>query len=587
MTCVPPAARERKDPRMQSDGTDSPGLKSPTRTESPPTGTASPGGPRHVRVPIVGTDNLDQRELMARALAYLFAAGSLLTLVLFAILPHPEASAPGVLGVVCLTFAIAAGIELGAELIPDGAYPWLLATGSGLIGAVVYFRGSPTMAHGLFYLWVTCYSFYFFNRAVALAELAFAAGTYAVALHAVSHPPAHVPELWLVTLGTMLVAGVMIAALRHRMDDMVHGLANAARTDVLTGLLNRRGFEEAFELELERARRGGHALSVLVGDLDNFKHINDRFGHHAGDLALVRTSDILERRKRRIDTVARLGGEEFALIVPDADDHAAYMLAERLRTALRDAFASEQVPITISFGVANFPTHGDTNAALLGVADDALYAAKELGRDRTVIYSREVAGILAPIDHPNGPRNEHLATVLALAEALDVRGAMTARHSETVGRYAELIAREIGLPPDVVGRIRIAGLLHDIGKIAVSNVLLTKPAPLSEEEWIEMRRHAEIGARILANARLSDIGEWVLAHHERPDGDGFPFGIANGNIPLESRILAVADAYEAMTSDRAYRSAIRPDAAMAELRRCAGTQFDPQVVEAFIAAMGS
>jgi diguanylate cyclase (GGDEF)-like protein/putative nucleotidyltransferase with HDIG domain len=324
---------------------------------------------------------------------------------------------------------------------------------------------------------------------------------------------------------------------------------------------------------------------VLVGDLDNFKHINDRFGHHAGDVALARTSEILERRKRRIDTVARLGGEEFALIVPDADNHAAYMLAERLRIALREAFATENVPITISFGVASFPTQGQTYEALLGVADDALYAAKELGRDRTVIYSREVAGILTPIDHPNGPRNEHLATVLALAEALDVRDAATARHSETVGRYAELIAREMGLPPNVVGRVRLAGMLHDIGKIAVSDILLTKPAPLSDEEWIEMRRHAEIGARILANARLSDIGEWVLAHHERHDGDGFPFGISNGDIPLEARILAVADAYEAMTSDRAYRSAMPAEAALEELRRCAGTQFDPRVVEAFLAAM--
>jgi putative nucleotidyltransferase with HDIG domain len=175
--------------------------------------------------------------------------------------------------------------------------------------------------------------------------------------------------------------------------------------------------------------------------------------------------------------------------------------------------------------------------------------------------------------------------VLALAEALDVRDAATARHSETVGRYAELIAREIGLPPDVVGRVRLAGMLHDIGKIAVSNMLLTKPEPLTSEEWVEMRRHAEIGARILANARLADIGQWVLAHHERPDGDGFPFGIGNGDIPLEARILAVADAYEAMTSDRAYKAAMAPHEARLELRRCAGSQFDPRIVEALLVAL--
>src|SRR5207244_3296201 len=166
------------------------------------------------------------------------------------------------------------------------------------------------------------------------------------------------------------------------------------------------------------------------------KPLTDPSAHRRGDGALARASQLLERRKRRIDTVARLGGEEFALIVPEADDHAAYMLAERLRTALREDSSDGPGPVTISFGVASFPAHGDSYGSLLGAADDALYAAKELGRDRTVIYSREVIGILTPIDHQNGPRSEHLATVLALADALDHRDAATARHSKTVGRYA-------------------------------------------------------------------------------------------------------------------------------------------------------
>jgi diguanylate cyclase (GGDEF)-like protein/putative nucleotidyltransferase with HDIG domain len=528
---------------------------------------------------------MDRRDLMSRSLAYLFGAGALSTLLLFALLPHPEASTAGMLTVVSLAFAVGVGIEVGSELIPEPAYPWLLACASALIGAAIYFRASSTTAFALFYVWVACYSFYFFKRRVAVAETVLAGFTYAVALDALPEPPAHAAELWLITIGTLLVAGIVITGLRLRIEEMVAGLANAARTDVLTGLLNRRGFEEAFELELERARRGGHALSVLVGDLDHFKQINDRFGHHRGDLALGRASDILELRKRRIDTVARLGGEEFALIVPEADDHAAYMLAERLRTALREEFRDGPGPVTISFGVASFPAHGDTYETLLGAADDALYAAKELGRDRTVIYSREVIGILTPIDYENGPRSEHLATVLALADALDHRDAATARHSKTVGRYAALIARQIGLPAEVVERVRIAGMLHDIGKIALSSMLLTKPDPLSAEEWVEIRRHAEIGARILANARLGDIGEWVLAHHERPDGDGFPFGIANGDIPIEARILAVADAYEAMTTDRPYKPAMTPEEARRELLRCSGTQFDERVVEAFLVAL--
>jgi diguanylate cyclase (GGDEF)-like protein/putative nucleotidyltransferase with HDIG domain len=416
-------------------------------------------------------------------------------------------------------------------------------------------------------------------------QLALAVAGYAVVLEYAAHPPQHTLEEWLLTFGSLVVACVLVLTLRRHVDDTVGGLADAARTDPLTGLLNRRGFEEAFELELERARRGDGKLSVVIGDLDHFKHVNDRFGHHEGDRALARASQILDEEKRRIDTVARLGGEEFALIVPDTVDRRSFMLAERLRQALRDEFADDPVKVTISFGVASFPEHGTTRQELLGAADDALYAAKELGRDRTVIYSKEVVGVLTPVNGRNGARNEQLATVLALADALDIRDARTARHSQTVARLAEITARELGLPEATVEQVRLAGLLHDVGNIAVSNMLLSKPGPLSDEEWHEIRRHSEIGARILANARLGEIGQWVLAHHERVDGGGFPAGLERTAIPIEARILAVADAFEAMTSERAYRPALTRDEAMRELRHNAGSQFDPGVVEVFARAL--
>ena len=273
------------------------------------------------------------------------------------------------------------------------------------------------------------------------------------------------------------------------------------------------------------------------------------------------------------------------MIVPDTVDRRSFMLAERLRQATRDEFADDAVKLTISFGVASFPQHGATRHELLGAADDALYAAKELGRDRTVIYSKEVVGVLTPANGRNGARNQQLATVLALADALDIRDARTARHSQTVARLAEITARELGLSESTVEQVRLAGLLHDVGNIAVSNMLLSKPGPLSPEEWNEIRRHSEIGARILANARLGDIGQWVLAHHERVDGSGFPSGISNGSIPLEARILSVADAFEAMVSERPHRPALTRMAAMEELRRNAGTQFDVEVVDAFVRAL--
>jgi diguanylate cyclase (GGDEF)-like protein/putative nucleotidyltransferase with HDIG domain len=362
-------------------------------------------------------------------------------------------------------------------------------------------------------------------------------------------------------------------------------MAEMARTDALTGLLNRRGFSETIDLELERARRGEYGVSVIVGDLDHFKALNDRFGHRAGDVSLQAFGKLCALHGRRIDSSARIGGEEFALILPHTDEHGAFVVAERLRRALRENPPVEDAMLSVSFGVATFPRHGSTSDALLHAADQALYAAKELGRDRSVIYSPEVSSSLRAGARPSPGGREHVAAVLVLAETLDLRDTGTALHSQTVGRYAELIAQELDLPEERVDRIRLAGLLHDVGKLGVPDQVLRKPGKLDDAEWAEIRKHPELGARILAGANLDDIAGWVLAHHERPDGGGYPFGLPAEQIPLEARILAVADAYEAMTADRVYRPGMGHDAAMAELRRHTGTQFDPPVVDAFLAAL--
>jgi diguanylate cyclase (GGDEF)-like protein/putative nucleotidyltransferase with HDIG domain len=371
---------------------------------------------------------------------------------------------------------------------------------------------------------------------------------------------------------------------RRRITGLSARLADANRTDPLTGLINRRAFEELLELELERAVRAGRPMSVIVGDIDCFRSVNEQHGHAAGDAALQSVATNALKWKRRIDVAARVGGEEFALLLPETDERGAFIVAERLRRATHRSFGEDTVGVKFSFGVATAPAHGGDAGALLRAADHAIAAAKDLGGDRTVIYSDEVARALA---HAGGQAGSELqlATVIALAEALDIRDTGTGQHSHTVGRYAELMARELGLDEEQVERVQLAGVLHDIGKIGISDGVLSKPGPLDATEWQEMYTHPEIGARLLSRPEFADLREWILAHHERPDGLGYPRALSGEEIPLEARILAVADAYEAMTADRCYRPALGVEAARAELEAGAGTQFDATVVRALLSAL--
>jgi diguanylate cyclase (GGDEF)-like protein/putative nucleotidyltransferase with HDIG domain len=381
-----------------------------------------------------------------------------------------------------------------------------------------------------------------------------------------------------------IALGVVALRQHRRIARLRARIAGANHTDPLTGLLNRRAFEELLELELERTGRAGRPLSVIVGDIDNFRAVNERHGHAAGDAALQAVAANALKWKRRIDQAARIGGEEFALLLPETDERGAFIVAERLRRATHRSFSDSQVGVNFSFGVATAPGHAADAVALLGVADRATAAAKDLGGDRTVIYSDDVARTLS--DSGGEAAGElQLATVIALAEALDIRDTATGRHSQTVGRYAELMARALGFDEDRVERVRLAGVLHDIGKIGISDQVVSKPGPLDADEWKEMYTHPEIGARLLSHPEFDDLRSWILAHHERPDGLGYPRALSAAEIPIEARILAVADAYEAMTADRVYRPALGEAAARAELEGGAGTQFDGEVVTAFLGAL--
>jgi diguanylate cyclase (GGDEF)-like protein/putative nucleotidyltransferase with HDIG domain len=507
------------------------------------------------------------------------------------LLPHPpDFNVAGLLAV-----QAAAGFWAAFMFFNAGRMPfWVLRLGPALATVMttvaVYFSGDSTSGFSLLYLWVGLYVFYFpLSHIDAALNVLWAAGNYAFAIAitpSVSDGANSAVNHFVITAGTLITAATLLTYLRGRVEKLLSRLTDAARTDPLTGLPNRVALHETLEREMERAEPERRSVSLLVLDLDRFKSVNERHGLHTGDQTLRRVSSLLEDSVRLIDFVCRSGGEEFAIVLPETDQHRAFLFAEDVLERVRKAFSAPGISITASVGVATFPDHADDLAGLTAAADRALHAAKALGRDRAVIYSPEVTNVLGAVAGRRSVEAQaHLATVLSLAEALDQRDSSTARHSQTVGGLCAMMASELGLSDDLVQRVRLAGILHDIGKIGVPDSILRKPGPLSGDEMRQMRRHPELGARILSSRELDDVREWILAHHERPDGDGYPKGLAGQEIPLEASILAVADAYEAMTSDRIYRMAIGPERAREELEGGAGTQFSKPVVEALMRAL--
>jgi diguanylate cyclase (GGDEF)-like protein len=524
----------------------------------------------------------EDRVTMARTFTYLFGAGA--TLVVISLLfPHsPDRDTTGLLITTLATYLIAIGFLLAWDRLPLWAFEASPLAGTIVISLAVYFAGSQAATvYATFYFWVALAACYFLRPRIAFLHLCLASAAYGLVLLV---GPGHVPLpalTWAVVTGTLGVLGILMTTLRGQVERLVTQLAAAARTDALTQLANRRELEERFAAELERSTRTARPLSILVLDLDWFKEYNDRFGHNAGDRVLVMLAQALKRATRTSDVVARLGGEEFGVLAPETDETEAYLLAERLRAEVRTAFARETDKMTISCGVASFPIHGITSGELLHSADRALYEAKESGRDRSVVFRQAgVEGVEREkvAMERTSPR---LASLVSLAEAVDRRKGSPA-NSRRVARYAQALARKLRLPDEEIERVRIAALLRDVGEVGVAESILNKDGPLDPRERQEVERHPEIGARIVGAAQLGRVGEWILTHHERPDGQGYPRGLREHQIPLEGRIVAVADAYGAMTADRPYRRPFSPHRARAELQARAGTQFDHDVVEAFL-----
>jgi diguanylate cyclase (GGDEF)-like protein/putative nucleotidyltransferase with HDIG domain len=526
---------------------------------------------------------MSAEPLAARIAAAIFAGEAMILLAVALLyrsgLGSGRVAIPAVCGVVAVLLFVL------AERMPLHLLQASVALGTVLVSLHAWAaQNEPALSGEMLYVWLGLFAAYFFTPRHAAAQLGFMAAAYLAVLLASVRLEA-VPAAWLTLVGILFPAAGLLRAMRDGVTQLVERLSEAALTDTLTGLKNRLALDEELHAEVDRALRSKRPLSLVIGDLDYFKSVNDRLGHRAGDEALVRAGRVLLRHRRAGDSIARTGGEEFTILLPGASEHEAYLVSERMRAAVEHEF-EDDVGLTFSFGIATFPDHGRSADAVLEAADQALYAAKALGRNRCVIFNPEISAIFAP-EAGRGADEVQLATLVSLAEALDLRDTGTADHSRTVGRYCAQIAEELGLPPERVQRIEIAGILHDIGKIGLPDAILQKPGPLRKTELAEIRTHPEIGAQILSGRGLEDLREWVLAHHERPDGLGYPRGLKDGEIPLEAKILAVADAFEAMTADRVYRAGVEERAARIELLRCAGEQFDSRVVAAFLAVLSA
>ncbi len=352
-------------------------------------------------------------------------------------------------------------------------------------------------------------------------------------------------------------------------------LQEIATKDDLTQLQNRRFFYERLQEELEKAAQRRQSLSVVMIDVDDLKAINDEFGHQVGDIILRQLGRILNHKARDVDVTARLGGDEFAVIMPAADRREADQFAWRLWDELAASPVYENghasIFLGVSVGVGGYPWGGTDLEEIIHWADAKLYANK---LERKGFHRQAAAA---------GDTRLASAVVEVLSTALDVRDKMTHRHSRRVARMAAAVARQMGLSQEQVLEIEYAAALHDIGKIGVADSILRKAEPLEPEEWKEMRRHSQLGYEILSGIDfLRNAAEIVHAHHERYDGEGYPRGLEGEEIPLGSRLFAVVDAFDAMTSRRPYREAMSRELACIEIARNSGSQFDPSVVEAFL-----
>jgi len=360
-----------------------------------------------------------------------------------------------------------------------------------------------------------------------------------------------------------------------------------ARIDELTELLNRRSLDEVMASEISRHSRYGGVFSLIILDLDSFKAFNDNYGHLAGDRLLRKIGSTMKTTIRSADQAFRYGGDEFAILLPNTPIDAADQMARRIRRQVASKIKAGDIPVTASLGLANWPADGLSPDELIAAADAALYQAKRDGGNR----SHCASGPLLPLNDTvvssgDVQDSDALNTIYTLAVTVNARNDYSSNHWRKVKEYAISLAGALNLEPPEIKNLETCALLHDIGKISISDKILNKRGKLTAKEWEAIKGHPQVGANIASHApQLAPCLPGILHHHERYNGTGYPEGLKGEDIPLEARILAVADAFAAMTSDRPYSDALPLEGALEEIRRGAGTQFDPNLVEVFLSTV--
>ena len=387
-----------------------------------------------------------------------------------------------------------------------------------------------------------------------------------------------------------LSAAVVLAALLHaifraansRLRKQEAQLAESRRRDPLTGLLNHGAAVAALTEMIEVARQDSSSIGIALVDIDNFRLLNDVHGSSAGDQALSLVADAFRAEAEHWTVLARYGPDEFMAIAPTAVARELPAAAQRIRNRLESGHLQlpgvERLPVTVSVGIAYFPFHAGSVTELVSAATTALAEAKAGGGNEISIADAWTSE----------PRTPHTTfdVLQGLVLAIDRKDRYTKLHSEDVAAYALFLAGRLGLPDEMLKSLRIAALLHDVGKIGVPDDILRKPGRLTPYEYEIVKQHVALGDLIVRDVPdVEHIREGVRYHHERWDGQGYMVGLAGENIPLIARILAVADAFSAMTTSRPYRKALPAERALDELRAVAGTQLDGQLVASFVAAM--